>query len=234
MKNRSLTLMQHHDGELDPEQAAELEASLTDEDAAVLDGLSQLGDVIREHGDARASGADSIADDVLAKLDSDEEVDGEKQVAALLRVIEGGANGASPAPERQRQPEPQPEPTPEREFRSLRQPPAAYDPKEGRAGRVFLGLSLAAAVALGIHAIATTDYSKPEQSVASLSETVPTPATSEAEIAEPETDLSAAAIESIDFGSQNGAIFMVSAGAETTPVVWLTDDPQSGDRMEPL
>ncbi len=232
MKNRSLTLMQHHDAELEPEQAAELEASLTDEDAAVLDGLNQLGDVIRAHGDARASVADSIADDVLAKLESEDGEDGEdgeKQVAALLRVIEGGALPPEPEPEFE------PEPTPERELRSLPQPPpVGYNPKDGRAGRIFLGLSLAAAVALGVHAIATTDYSKPEQSVASVSETVPAPAAVEAEVAEPETDLSAAAIESIDFGSQMGAIFMVSAGAETTPVVWLTDDPQSGDRMEPL
>jgi hypothetical protein len=65
----------------------------------------------------------------------------------------------------------------------------------------------------------------------------PTPretASAPAEIAESE-GTTAAAIESIDFGSQNGAIFMVPAGTETTPVVWLTDDAaEDGDRMEPL
>jgi anti-sigma factor RsiW len=38
----------------------------------------------------------------------------------------------------------------------------------------------------------------------------------------------AAAIESVDFGTHNGAIFLVSAGAEATPVVWLTDDAGEG------
>jgi hypothetical protein len=44
----------------------------------------------------------------------------------------------------------------------------------------------------------------------------------------------AVAIEAVDFGSHNGAIFMVSAGAEAeaTPVVWLTDD--AAPRTEPL
>jgi len=39
-----------------------------------------------------------------------------------------------------------------------------------------------------------------------------------------------ASIESVDFGSQNGAIFLIASGPEVTPVVWLTDDgdPTSG------
>jgi anti-sigma factor RsiW len=44
---------------------------------------------------------------------------------------------------------------------------------------------------------------------------------------EPETG---ASIESVDFGAQNGTIFIVANGLQVTPVVWLMDDddPSSG------
>jgi hypothetical protein len=37
-------------------------------------------------------------------------------------------------------------------------------------------------------------------------------------------------IESVDFGTQNGTIFMVPSGLELTPVLWMDDDddPSSG------
>lgn len=45
----------------------------------------------------------------------------------------------------------------------------------------------------------------------------------------------AAEIESIEFGASGGAIFLVSAGTENTPVVWLSDDGLEGDvRKHPL
>ncbi|MCE7888933.1 MAG: hypothetical protein DYH12_04375, partial [Sorangiineae bacterium PRO1] len=43
----------------------------------------------------------------------------------------------------------------------------------------------------------------------------------------------AATIEAVDFGNRGGSIFMVPAGAESTPVVWLVDEP-AGARVEPL
>jgi anti-sigma factor RsiW len=48
-------------------------------------------------------------------------------------------------------------------------------------------------------------------------------------------DPGGASILAVDFGTQNGSIFMVNAGHDVTPVVWLLDDSgESGDRMEPL
>ncbi len=45
----------------------------------------------------------------------------------------------------------------------------------------------------------------------------------------------AAAIEAVDFGNRAGSIFMVPAGEETTPVVWLEDESAEGHaRVEPL
>jgi anti-sigma factor RsiW len=60
---------------------------------------------------------------------------------------------------------------------------------------------------------------------------VPAPPVPEPALEEEEDVAPAVAIEAVDFGSYNGAIFMVSAGAEATPVVWLTDDTP---RTEPL
>ena len=43
----------------------------------------------------------------------------------------------------------------------------------------------------------------------------------------------AASIEAVDFGNHPGTIFMVPAGDESTPVIWLEDEP-AGARMERL
>jgi hypothetical protein len=223
MNNRSLTLMQHHDAEIDAGAAAELDASLSPEDAAILEGLEQLGDVVRVHADHRAQGADDIADDLFAQIDAE---DRKHARVAELRVIEGGAGQAEPLVSE-----------PAQSASRVSSQIAAKDtpkPGDGRAGRIFLALSLAAAAALGARAVLTADYTAPAQTVAALVESAVAPAVDLPEPLTADAELSAAAIESVDFGSQNGAIFMVSAGAETTPVVWLSDDPQSGDRMEPL
>ena len=50
-----------------------------------------------------------------------------------------------------------------------------------------------------------------------------------------DADGAGVSIEVVDFGAQQGTIFMVSAGQETTPVVWLVDDAsEGGERLEPL
>jgi hypothetical protein len=49
---------------------------------------------------------------------------------------------------------------------------------------------------------------------------------------EPDTG---ASIEAVDFGAQNGTIFMVATGPQVTPVVWLVDESAgSGGKMKPL
>lgn len=95
-----------------------------------------------------------------------------------------------------------------------------------------LGLALAAAAAV-------VAYFRPHPApIAALRER-PTAAVSQAPAAEAFSGASAAAvssepaagasIESVDFGGQNGTIFMVAAGQEVTPVVWLDDgEPSSG------
>jgi anti-sigma factor RsiW len=50
-----------------------------------------------------------------------------------------------------------------------------------------------------------------------------------AEIAVIADDATGAAIESVDFGAQNGTIFMVPSGAQVTPVIWLVDDVEASE-----
>lgn len=98
-----------------------------------------------------------------------------------------------------------------------------------------LALAAAAAVALGV-----TQLGAPSKPTAPA-ETARAPVVVNPRVVQPlappaaPAEVVPAAIESIDFGGSRGAIFMVSAGQETTPVVWMTDDPPSaGDRMDPL
>jgi hypothetical protein len=42
------------------------------------------------------------------------------------------------------------------------------------------------------------------------------------------------AIERLDFGANNGSIFVVQGSSEATPVVWLSDPEGDQAKMEPL
>jgi len=96
-----------------------------------------------------------------------------------------------------------------------------------------IGLALAAAAAVVV-------YLRPHPSPVSVVRDRPSAALApepfsltsssgpaELAVAEPE---SGASIESVDFGAQNGTIFIVASGPQSTPVVWLMDDgdPSSG------
>ncbi len=196
-REHDMELMRLHDDELTDEQRDAIEAALDDRDAGVLEGLSQLGEVLRVHSDARGAAGADIADSVMAALE---------------------AQADKPAPKP----------------RVLSLPPRA---ENSRRGLVAGGLALAAAaaVAFGVTQFAAPDAAPPPE-VAETPRRVVDPGVlrpvAPAVVAEPAVP---AAIESIDFGTRNGAIFMVSAGEETTPVVWMTDDAaEGGDRMEPL
>lgn len=184
-------LMRYYDGELPPGEAAEVERALAEhpEALAIVDGLAQLGDVVRALGDGRAGSADAIADDVMARLDAT--------------------------------------------------PPLAAVPRAATASRWTLpavGVTLAAAAAA---ALWLSREPLPEPLVAQAPTAQPAPLAPPAPPPEPvfapeEDTLPAVAIEAVDFGTHNGAIFMVSAGQDATPVVWLTDDAESGDGKKPL
>ncbi|MBI3202552.1 MAG: hypothetical protein HYZ29_13510 [Myxococcales bacterium] len=202
--SRHHDLMRLYDGELDPETAAELERSLSDEDRRVLAGLDQVGEVVRAYepeGLARFAG---VADQVMAALDEPD-------------------RGAPRRPEV-----------------VVELEPVRSRPKQRTSAPVVVAglvLAAAAAVALWLSTPAAPTPSAAPLASATLGPAAPpapiTPAPdSPAETADEEADL-AATIEAVDFGNQPGSIFMVPAGEESTPVVWLDDEP-AGARMEPL
>jgi anti-sigma factor RsiW len=117
----------------------------------------------------------------------------------------------------------------------LRPMPGAVAKKDRRlAGAVpAIGLALAAAAAVVVYlrphpaGLVPTVGQRP--SAALLPEPFSTTSSLPAEVAAAEPE-SGASIESVDFGAQNGTIFIVPAGPQSTPVVWLMDDgePSSG------
>ncbi|MBK7583544.1 MAG: hypothetical protein IPI67_25550 [Myxococcales bacterium] len=206
---RHMELMQLHDGELSEAEAAELEASLSDDERRVASGIEQLGDVVRALSASRTDDFESLTDAVMAAVDA--EPAPSTNVVALPRVE---VAASQPGSKRQRR------------------APSAWV--------LVGGLALAAAAALLIWMNTPTSSPTAPAPLAVTPPSLPVPEPASAtpagdpapELVE-EDSAPAASIEAVDFGNQPGSIFMVPAGEETTPVVWLVDDP-AGARMEPL
>lgn len=95
-----------------------------------------------------------------------------------------------------------------------------------------IGLALAAAAAVVVYMRpqpSSVSMVREGPSAALLPEPFSTTSSGSAEVAAVEPE-SGASIESVDFGAQNGTIFIVASGPQSTPVVWLMDDgePSSG------
>ena len=214
------TLMRYFDGELTAEEEAEVERYLRADPEArrFADNLELLGDVVRDAAMKRASAHDDLADSVMARLDA--EVPGAAlPVQQAPRPLDAGrprlaaVNGRSPAKV---------------------------------AALVGVSLALAAGAALVLR---TTGPSRPElvsqgptastsaaQYAPKHAEELAAGSADAAERAAPESSASAS-IETVDFGSSAGTIFLAGEedGEETTPVVWVMDEPgPSPGRMEPL
>lgn len=87
------------------------------------------------------------------------------------------------------------------------------------------GLAAAAAAAFALRAPEPSQHAP----IASVSQGVAVSAAPEPVAVAQADDDPGVAIESVDFGSGEGTIFMVSEGESDTPVVWLNDDgPGSG------
>ncbi len=235
-------LMQLHDGELDAELEAELLSELARQSEreaqgsadheqqsacapAQLEGLEQLGDFIRSAAQAhdKSTQYTSLADQVMAALDQ-----------PALKLV--------PKPA-----QPSPHTTPHQatphQAAADQAPGADIKPAQPERGWVLgVGVLLAAAAA-GLlwlqnplsagpadatrSAAQTTEQARPQGSEA-LAPSAALPAGEH-------TGLSDApvAIVSVDFGGNDGTIFVV--GEESTPVVWLADElPIQKTKMGPL
>jgi anti-sigma factor RsiW len=92
---------------------------------------------------------------------------------------------------------------------------------------VWMGAAAAAAV-MALASTATDTFpgaSAPRAPLASASHAAPVSASVESAPSDDGSEATGAAIEVVDFGSGSGTIFVVSKGAQATPVVWLSDDP---------
>lgn len=202
--SRHRDLMRAYDGELTPEEAAELERSLSDEDRRVLAGLEQVGDVVRACEPEAVARFAGVADQVMAAL-------GESDVADSSGpevVIDRG-------------------PVRPVRKRATSTPVVVAGLSLAIAAAVALWVTTPKAPAPGVPVPLAASFASPP---APVSPSAPT----ESLLEPPDDDADlAATIEAVDFGNQPGSIFMVPAGDESTPVVWLEDEP-AGARMEPL
>ena len=215
-----LTLMRYFDGELTPEEAAEVERHLLRDPHAgrVAEDLDLLGDVVRDAALRHASAHDDLADAVMARLD-----DGQPRAAPELGQVPRVSEAA----------------------RVRVAPGAGRSPAKVAA---FVGVSLALAAGAAL-VLRTSGPSGPDLVSRGPASSISAPqhapvepqelaagSSDAADPAAPESSASAA-IETVDFGSSAGTIFLAGEenGEETTPVVWVMDEPgPSTGRMEPL
>jgi anti-sigma factor RsiW len=89
-----IDLMAYADGELQGDARARVEELVrtNDEARGVLDAMGALGDVVREGADARAEAAsiDSIADDVIAKIERSEDTGRGSRIPAPIAQARNG------------------------------------------------------------------------------------------------------------------------------------------------
>lgn len=116
-------------------------------------------------------------------------------------------------------------------------PPSAWPTRV--AGVVGLSVALAAAAAVMLQVGGPKQPALPDSgALVSASPRLAEPTIGPLAVVNEPVDEQAdgpAAIETVDFGSHAGSIFLVPEGEETTPVVWLVDEPASSlGRMDPL
>jgi negative regulator of sigma E activity len=216
-----LTLMRYFDGELTPEEAAEVERQLQRDPAArrVADDLDLLGDVVRNAALERAAAHDDLIDSVMARLDAET-----PEARAEVRQLPTSLDAA----------------------RTRRGPVTGRSPvKVAALVGVSLALAAGAALVLRTSRPETTELVSqrpgasvlvPDELAARGPHELAAGAADAAELAISESSASAS-IETVDFGSSAGTIFLAGEedGQETTPVVWVMDEPgPSPGRMEPL
>lgn len=203
-------LMRYHDAEVSEAEARVVEAALEQEPALVeeLEAYAELGSFVRAASDSRAVLEFDIADSVMAAVQTE-----------------------SPR---------------------VARPPARV---HSLLPRIATWVSLGAAIAAGSVLVARS-WSAPPAShggtrgahavtgePASVSPSAAPDLSAAPELAaalqpEEEPKLPPATIESVDFGGNNGSVFVVSTGSSETPVVWMPDDGEpdedNEDRSESL
>ena len=213
-----LRLMQLHDEELSAEEAARLEAELgqaglRESARGIGDGLAQIGDVVRALADLDVQRYRAAADDIAAQVMHCLDDTGAEAFRLAEPTPGGGPNGGS--------------------GRSAN--------RWGWIAGVGGALAMAAtalifAWSVGSFPPAPAETQTQITAAGSSLDSGPRMIASVEPMRTPTIDGDpGVAIEMVDFGAQSGTIFMVSAGQEATPVVWLVDEgPASEGRVKQL
>jgi anti-sigma factor RsiW len=218
------TVMRYYDGELSPAEARALDWRLASDPELrrVLAGLEQIGAVVAGVAEARASAADDIAEAVMQRVGAEASGVRPRLAASGVRPrLKGLAGGATAAP------------AVEAERPNPAVPRRIWTAAAGLAA-AFLA---AAAAGFAVYGMPEKEAERPVLALsarpsdwASLARHYP--AVPDSPPTERVEAIPAVAIESVDFGTRNGAIFMIPGDTTDTPVVWLVDEPAvTGDRM---
>lgn len=212
-----LRVMQAHDGELPDE---EVRSTLAAHGAADLaEGFSEIGDLVRELARNQGRPADGIADAVMASIAADRTVG----VPAAMRSSLGGQrSGKRPG------------------F-----PARSWVPLVGLAATLalLLGGVVWRNTLTSTNRVATASAQASGRLQISPSESSQDAAASAQQLQQEVAEslgghleaTSPVAIEAVEFGEHGGTIFMVTGeNQETTPVVWLVDEPGDPGRVETL
>jgi negative regulator of sigma E activity len=218
-------LMMYFDGELPEAEAREVERRLAHEPDAVrlLEGLAELAQIVVSVAAQPPVSQYEIADRVMATIQN-EPLPAPEHVARPALVAIGGELA-------QRRPSARPALETRTKWRRY-------------ATALGAGAALAAAAALTLQ-VAQRGAPPSDKSALQAKRAVPeapfagparTAPLASALLPDEQSDVGpAVAIETVDFGSNEGTIFMVPAGDDTTPVVWLVDEPSRNmGRMERL
>jgi anti-sigma factor RsiW len=202
-------LMELYDGELSPAEVAELESALAADSEAqrVLAAFAEVGRGVRAAEAEREFASEGLTDAIMARVRNERAADKPRDANMAGVRDERAADKPTVVP--------------------LRSVPR-------RRGAVVVSLTLAAAAG------ALMWVSRPEQAPTAHSvQPVPSAFQRPSAAIEPAEATADApvdpgpqvAIESVDFGGHTGTIFMVPAGErDTTPVVWLSDEPEAAAR----
>lgn len=198
-------LMLLHDGELDADAEAELLAALEADEAA----RAELDGLV-QLGDFLREAHASVPVHAPADVSADRPFVSVAD-SVLAALDEPALRGVPQAPER----------------------PVALASQRERGWVVAVGVTLAAAAA-GVLWLRSSHPVESASPTASLSRPTAPEAPSVAGPPTPAAEEDPVAIVSVDFGGNDGTIFVV--GDESTPVVWLADDavPAEDAKMGPL
>lgn len=226
------------DGELPDEQAQALAGRAAGDPEAVdyLERLELVGDVVRELAAERTLRAPDLTDSIMARVAADAAprkvarwhslapaLGMALAMAAAVAFLVQSSNSDSEA-------------LPRRHLALSRTTPAPAPAKPAPASPpIAAPIAAVPTSAVAPPAAAAGVPASPATAVRQAAAPAPPEAEAPALASNESGTAPGVSIENVDFGAHDGAIFVVSTGAQATPVVWLSDQPdETRARMRSL